>query len=89
MVYGFEKYYEEKVHLILDGRGYDTINYSSDSNVSLDLTATIISETDKFLNLEDITCANLGILRKENDENPIKFKEGMINKYYIIGIFKK
>ena len=48
----FREYYGKKVNLLIDGRGYDTINYGHESNVTLELTGKPVSETEKLLCLE-------------------------------------
>lgn len=72
-------YRDMKVHLLLDGRGYDTINYDSDANVNLELICEIRGETDNTLDLE-----NISILNSSPKGN---FKRGRINKKYVIGVF--
>ena len=77
----FKDYYGKRVDLLVDGRGYDTLNWGSDANVTLELEATPVSETDKLLNLENICSQNRTPLRGA-------FTRGAINKDYIIGIFE-
>jgi len=77
----FKEYYGQRVNLVVDGRGYDTANYSVEANVSLELQGTPVSETDRFLKLEKILVLN-------NTRHEKSFARGSINKEYIIGILE-
>ncbi len=77
----YEDYYGKKVKLLVDGRGYDLANYSSDASVSLAIEGKITGENFSLLKLEDLC-----VLNRDTRFNA---KRGSVTKKHILALFEQ
>jgi hypothetical protein len=75
----YSQYYNNEVRIILDTPSFDRNYHSFRASVALEIKATITGETEKSLNLENISILNI--------DKKGSFKKAIINKDYIVGIF--
>ena len=79
----YTNYHNQEVHLIVDGRGYNSGGHwgSESGGMSLELEATIVGESENLLKLEEIRFKNPSRDFRKSPKESLK-------KDYVIGVFE-